>query len=316
MTLPQYVDLGGSYTYRHPYQFTGMNAQGLVLKASYAQLTATTDKWLNCIPGAPFRYAPLLPFVVCNPCWIDRITCTDPKWKAMGWMRETDFNFGYFVGAFKGTELDHVAVAMAYLVVDNPLTVSSGREVFGYRKAFGTMEYVAGTYQPAAASTWVYKKFSPDQELELAEVARILAPPAWGAATRLANLEFLRQLAELAVGDFVLDVMVAIEHLMSHLMTMSLPVVYLLQLRDVEQPDAASYQAVIEGPMQITRLNSAWMLPEGFSVKLTDYPSYPIISDLGIEVDGSGIAKSVLSYQLNFNCLMPEGKVMAAAGRP
>lgn len=315
MPHPPYIELPGSSVYRHPFPLKGMNSQVFVLHADLHRLVQTTDHWLNSIPGSDYRYVPLLPYVFCNPVWIDRVLWTAPDGQegTEGWMRESDFNFGYYVACFKGKAFQHIAVAQAYLIVDNPLTASTGREVFGYRKAYGTMEYLSGTYQPVAASTWVFRKRGPDQELELAEVARIHMPPGWGAATRHAKFEDLLQLAELAIGDLILDAATAVTHLIEHFKSANLPVVYVLQLRDVEFPASAGYQALIESPMQITHLRSAWFLPKGFSVQLTDYASYPLISDLGIKADENGVAESVLSFQTNWDCNLLPGKVLVRA---
>ena len=312
MSLPPYIELPGSSTYRHPFYLQGMNAQAFYLHASYDKLVALTDKWLNSVPGSEYRSVPLLPFVFCQPVWIDSVRWTPQD---AGWMRESDFNFGYFVACFRGKVLDHIAVVMAYLIVDNPLTASTGREVFGYRKVFGQMDYVAGTYQPGAASTWVYKKTGPDEELELAEVARIIPPPAYGAATRHAKFEDLLHLAELVVGDLIIDAITGIQRLIELFKAQNLPVLYLLQLRDVQDPTAAAFQALVESPMQITHVHSAWLLPDGFSIQLTDYASYPLISDLGIKVDAAGRAQSVLSFQSNFDCVLAPGTFLATAGR-
>lgn len=312
MALPNFIELPGSSVYRHPFPLQGMNSQMFLLHASYDQLVKTTDRWLNSVPGGNYRYVPLLPFVFCNPVWINRITWTP---EGTGWMRESDFNFGYYVACFRGRNFDHIAVAQAYLAVDNPLTLTTGREVFGYRKSLGQMEYVAGTYQPCAVSTWVYKKHEPEAELELAEIARLISPPGWPAATRQAKWEDLKQLVELAAGDLILDALTGVMHLIEHFNSRNLSVVYVLQLRDVEYPESAAFQALIESPMEITNLHSAWFLPPGFTLQLTDYPSYPLISDLGIRVDANGVASSVLSFQTNWDCVLQPGKVLVLAGR-
>ncbi|HEV7239149.1 MAG TPA: hypothetical protein VGQ36_07900 [Thermoanaerobaculia bacterium] len=312
MALPPFIELPGSSVYQHPFMLKGMNSQVFVLHADFNQLVKTTDKWLNSVPGSEYRYVPLLPFVYCSPIWIEQITWS-PEGK--GWNRETDFSFGYYVACFKGAEFRHIAVAQAYLIVDNPLAAFAGREIFGYRKAFGTMDYVAGTYQPQAVSTWVSKKWAPDEEVQNVEVARINFPEGWGAATRLAKFEDLLKLAELAIGDLVLDAVTGITRLIEHFKAGDLPVVYVLQLRDVQYPTQAGFQALIESPMEITKLNSAWFLPDGFSIRLTNYASYPLISDLGIKVDANSVAKSVLSFQMNWDCNLLPGTVLALAGR-
>jgi hypothetical protein len=313
MLLPKFIELPGSSTYRHPFPLNSTNMQTFVLKASWERLRAVTDQWLNHA-GSLYRFVPL-PFVVCNPTWISRIGWTP---QGQGWMHETDFNFGFFVAAFRDLVVfDHFAVAQAYLVVDNPITVASGREIFGFRKVFGTMEYVVDTWQPAAAATWVYKSYGPDQELELAEVARIV-PPVPGAATGKAVWEDIKMLERLLATDAGLAALVKIEQLIEAIATQDLRVIQLLQVRDVEDPLSAGYQALIEFPMQIDRMHSAWLLPPGYRVQLTDYPSYPLISDLGIEVqevDGKYMADSVLSFQVNMDCTLATGKVLHAAGR-
>jgi len=312
MALPQFIELPGSSVYRHPFPIQGMNGQALLLHADYQQLTKTTDLWLNSVAGNEYRYVPLLPFVICNPVWINRIMWTPA---GQGWMREADFNFAYYVACFKGREFHHIAITQAYLVVDNPLTVSTGREIFGYRKVFGRMEYLAGTFQPIAASTWVLKEESPNAELQLAEVARILPPPGWAAATRHAEWDDLKHLAGLAAGDLALDAMTAVLALIEMFHSQNLPVIYLLQLRDIEFPTSAAYQAILESPMQITKLHSAWLLPPGYKIQLTNYPSYPLISDLGIRVDATGTAEVAIGFQTYCDCVLQPGSVAAGGGR-
>lgn len=308
--MAQFIELPGSSVYRHPFPIDGMASQALLLHADYEQLVRTTDRWLNSVPGSEYRYVPLLPFVICNPVWIKKVLWTPG---GQGWMRESDFNFGYYVACFKGRHFQYIAVAQAYLIVDNPLTCSTGREVFGYRKVFGTMEYLAGTYQPVAASTWVIKEPAPDAELELAEVARIIPPTNWPVNTRQARWDDLKQLIELTVGDLVFDAVTAVTHLIEMFRSQNLPVVYLLQLRDVANPTEASYQAILESPMQITKLYSAWFLGHGYKLQLTDYSSYPLISDLGIRVDATGTAEIALGFQTYWDCVLQPGKVVARA---
>jgi hypothetical protein len=310
--LPPFIELPGSSTYPPPFPMQNTNAQIFVLRCSSERLSAVTDQWLNAM-ASPYTYEPLLPFVFCTPMWMSRITTQDQPWNNMGWMHETDFNFAYLVAGFKAGAFDHVALAVPYLLVDNPLTVMTGREVFGYRKMQAEMDYVAGTYQPSAASMWVFPTFDPGQELELLEVASVNAPPALGAATRNANLKDLEQLIALAAADVAVDVV--LERLKKYLQTLNLRTVFLQQIRDAENPTSAAYQALIHASMQITSFNSAWFLSPGFSIQTTNYPGYPYPSDLGIEVDANGIATVLLAFQVNFDCILQPGTVVAVAGR-
>jgi hypothetical protein len=55
--------------------------------------------------------------------------------------------------------------------------------------------------------------------------------------------------------------------------------------------------------------------PSPGSRQLTDYASYPLISDLGIKVDANNVATSVMSFQTNWDCVLAPGQVLAVAGR-
>jgi hypothetical protein len=315
LSLPPYADLPGSRTFQPPYLFTGTTAQFFVLRANMERLRKVTDAWLNSVPGSPFVYKPLLPFVACTPMAIDSISCTNPPDSQMGWMRESDFNFSYFVEATKDGRFDHVACVFPYLIVDTPLTMATGREVFGFRKAFGNIEYAPGGYQPVAASTWLFKKFGTDQQIEVAEVARIVPPSPNPKHNPVATLKHLLELIKIAAEDLLLDAAVAVERLISHLKQPAPILAYMMPVRDVEQPMSSGYAVLIEGPMTITKLHRASMLPDGYTIQLTDYASYPLISDLGIKVNGQGVAKSLMSYEVSFDCTLELGKVLAVAGR-
>ena len=66
--------------------------------------------------------------------------------------------------------------------------------------------------------------------------------------------------------------------------------------------------------MTMTTIRSSKMLENGYSLKLTDYASYPLISDMGIEVTHD-IAKSLATVEVDFDCILQNGTVLATAGR-
>lgn len=311
-SLPLYTNPPGSRTFQQPYTMQGTRAQFFALKASLEKMQAIVDAQLNIFPGAPFTYRPLTPFVNACPMWIDKIWCNNPPDSQMGWMRESDFNFSFFVGAFKPNETmpHHVACYFPYLIVDSPVTMASGREIWGYRKVWGQFEYVPGSYQPVAASTWVLRQYTNDTELQMAEVARVLPPAPMGEHP----VRTLLDDAVSAVADVFLKAGVIAENVLSAIHDNKMNMVFLQETRDAQYPERAAYQALIEAPMTITHSKSAVKLNEGYSIQLSDYASFPLISNMGIEVE-NGIAKSVLSTQLEFDCTLDNGVVIASAGR-
>ena len=195
--MANFIDYAGSGSYGQPHVCTGFHAQFFVLKASIERLRAVTDLRLNGIPNSPYVYKPLAGVVMCSPIWIDKIQAADPN---LGWMRESDFSFSYVVGAFKDGWLDHIAVTFPYIIVDSPVTMQNGREIWGYPKQWGQFEYTGTDYQPVAAEAWVLTKYAPATQMTLTEVVRVIPPDAHHESIfeEIGNLEH-------AVADAAID---------------------------------------------------------------------------------------------------------------
>ena len=71
---------------------------------------------------------------------------------------------------------------------------------------------------------------------------------------------------------------------------------------------SAAFQAILESPMQLTKLDSAWFLAPGYKVQLTNHSSYPLIADLGIRVDTSSAAEVALGFQTYWTACCNQGR--------
>jgi hypothetical protein len=103
----------------------------------------------------------------------------------------------------------------------------------------------------------------------------------------------------------------------------------LKQFRRSENPDKYCYQSLTNGPMRVTSYNGAGLLGEerimfgdvsgGYSIKLHDWPSLPIVQTLGLEVqrrwkgDGSDVSllKPVMPFWYNVNMEYQPGTNLA-----
>ena len=103
----------------------------------------------------------------------------------------------------------------------------------------------------------------------------------------------------------------------------------LKQFRRTENPDKYCYQSLTNGPMRVTSYNGVGLLGEertmlgdvsgGYSIKLHDWPSLPIVSTLGLEVerrwkgDGSDVCllKPVMPFWYDVNMEYLPGKNLA-----
>jgi hypothetical protein len=326
-SMQAYIDLPGSLAYPHPFIQQDCSAATFVLQADSERLRKCVDLWLNVPIDSTYRYVPLLPAVFLACLNIRKMTCKNPPESNWGWMQENDISLAIPLVALQNFIPTHLAFAFAYLVVDAPVTMSTGRETFGYRKSYGQLELNQILRVPIAATTPVLERYDPSSELKWAEVVRIVPPknlsPERGSTfTNMGHAieEITKLLPDhrnvLATGGVQgqLDIL-------SHFLTPSLSVVYLKQFRDIQFPEMACYQAVVESPMTITTFRGGGMLDSGFTVKLTDYASYPMITDLGLIPDygssGNGSHQTftpMFGVWADFDFVLDTGRVVAESG--
>ena len=80
------------------------------------------------------------------------------------------------------------------------------------------------------------------------------------------------------------------------------PVWYLRQFRSADGSDAAVYQALVEGPLTLTTVRQAWLLPGVWTLELGVFDSLPFVTELGLGEPKDG--KVTLTTNLGFyaNC--------------
>lgn len=325
--LPLYVDLPGSAAWPQPFSQKQCTTTAFALQADWDTLRATVDRWLNVPVNRKYHYVPLCPAVFLTSLKVPHMTAQNPPESQWGTMQESDMSIVVPLVAMRSFIPSHLAVAHAYLAVDQAVTLYTGRESFGFRKVFGRVEESPLTRCAVAVSTTVLEKFGPDEQLQWAEVMRIHPPDNLPATPRsmftdarhlfeaiASLLPFHAPFLEKAGARAAFDLLSAFAH----------PVVqiaYLKQLRDIEDPRNACYQAVIESPMNVTAFRGGGMLDSGFKVTLTNYASYPMISDLGLVPDfGSAAGGPVQTFTpmfglwSDFDFDLDNGRVVAEQG--
>jgi hypothetical protein len=325
--MPAYVDLPGSLAYTHPFIQQDCTAAALVLQADWQTLRKCVDSWLNVPINRRYHYVPLLPAVFLTSLTIRRMTCKNPPESGWGWMQENDISLAIPVVALRDFIPSHLAFAFAYVLVDAPITMSTGRETFGYRKSYGVLESSELLRVPIAASTSVLEQHDPSCQLKSAKVLRII-PPQNLSPERRSTFNDARQAIE-EIAKLFPDHRTALAScgvrgevdILSHFLTPSFTVAYLKQFRDIQSPEMACYQAVVESPMTVNAFRQGGMLDTGFTVELTDYASYPMISDLGLVPDYDSSGKGsiqrftpMFGFWADFDFILDTGRIVAEAG--
>ncbi|HEX9606152.1 MAG TPA: hypothetical protein VF962_02900, partial [Gemmatimonadaceae bacterium] len=325
--MPAYVDLPGSLAYPHPFIQQDCTAAALVLQADWQTLRKCVDSWLNVPINRKYHYLPLLPAVFLTSLTIRRMTCKNPPESGWGWMQENDISLAIPLIALRDFIPSHLAFAFAYVLVDAPVTMSTGRETFGYRKSYGQFEQSELLRVPIEASTSVLEQHDPSCQLKSARVLKIMPPENLRPERRSTFTDARHAIEEItkllpdhrsALASCGVQAEVDI---LSHFLTPSFTVAYLKQFRDIQSPEKACYQAVVESPMTITAFRQGGMLDSGFTVELTDYASYPMISDLGVVSDYGSSGKGpvqrftpMFGFWADFDFTLDTGRIVAERG--
>jgi hypothetical protein len=342
---PLYVDLPGTATYPQPYNMLEAVARVYLLEAKAAVLQASVDQWLNSPNVAindVYDYV-ALPWVAMVTMPIGKVSSIQGTGYFSGYSEETDVAFAVLLAAYRNEMVDHFAVGFPFVLVDNPVTMVTGREVFGYRKALGTYEFFPGNDtpmpMPIAASTPVMTSLDADAKLVLKEVMRIdgLIDDLAEAQGHGIEADIERMLAEglekgenffeRVVDKFVEKAATTIDRhdgvaqdLMRELVETlkqfaRINCAFLAQLRDCGRCDVATYQAVIESPINILKIKSAQSIGRP-KITLSDYPTYPIVSNLGIIHDGSFRVQPKVAMQIAMDFQLLDGRVIVEGARP
>ncbi|MBL8983768.1 MAG: hypothetical protein JNL26_16390 [Gemmatimonadetes bacterium] len=326
---------GASLPIRPPFPFESVSTRMFPLRASLDTLQRFVDSYLNIIPPELGRFRVPMPFVqllildygkmaieVGNYGWLAQreilfniplewYVVQDGKWVFKDWASFSPF-----------------------IYVDDDMSMTVGRMVYGWPKTTAQIVPAASDWvrDPGAAvkeaivQTAVFSSLYSDQALEmqpLIEVERESVPSMmqlpfdaraswtpWGAwSTMMQTVAgFGRDVSGWMSGSGILPMSPATSAdnymaMMRKMATMGFPfrpnlgsnTLCLKQFRSSENPNEYCYQAVTNGVMRFTRLNSVGALGEarimagdatgGYRIHLHQWPSLPIVETLGLEVE-------------------------------
>jgi len=197
-----------------------------------------------------------------------------------------------------GSRQERFAMFVPYLWLSNPMSLATGRELFGYPKSGGMPEFPDDGQRP---QTWKLSVFgldySPGSVADwghpLLEVVQNESPEDGAEA----ELDSLVDVARDAAGrllddsDVIGDFEIA-ESLLSDVITNRLPNVFLKQMRSVQDGLLASFQQVTQADYEVTKL-SARPVPLEHQLTVHQLDSHPVITELGLESQSLGLAYSV-----------------------
>jgi len=253
---------------------------------------------------------------------IGKVSCSGAG-APQGWIPEVDVCTWLLCGAYKlvngRRELDHLAWYVPYIWVTTADTMATGREVFGYPKAIGWAQLPDDPDDrgPLWADGLVLPTFGPDTEVVQKRLFELVrrepsqdpSPPQKFAASqqREAFEAIARKLH--AAGEAECDWSFFVSSF-ENLLGLHLPMVFLKQFRDVTDPTAACYQAIIEANATVNGFSGAGFLPGGWDLHFYSYASVDLPGKLGF----APRQRVDLGFYVYFSFSMDLGKEVWRAG--
>ncbi|HEY2258133.1 MAG TPA: FAD-dependent oxidoreductase [Solirubrobacteraceae bacterium] len=298
---PPFVEYGALETYPGQFQCTGASFLAMVLKADHAKLQALLTRVLDGASAGSVRHRPLGRHAVLMVGQIDRICSTAPEFANRGYAAEWQAaltvpvicevkKLGVFVP-------DHIRTFMPYLLVNNPISLCGGREIYGFAKALGrfpepppqqwrqtgfAIEAFGGDFAPDRGAGW-------NQLIQFAPTGT-----ADGFDEEWSSIE-----------DFVRHLLARVGHLGDRDLPrphLTLPwgviartfvhppsQISLKQFRASDAPDLASSSQLIETPLVVDRI-SGRLSKRDWHVTVNPLDSHPIADDLGLDSQDASFA--------------------------
>jgi uncharacterized protein with NAD-binding domain and iron-sulfur cluster len=322
--LPPYVEYGGRATAPSPFACEEGRLRGLLLQGDGPRIAALVETMFNGPAGRGVEYRALGSLVMMLMGGFARVTSLTPPFDRWGAVRETQASF--WIPVLAGRDAgpvfiaERLLLAVPYVFVDNPMSYLGGRETFGYAKTMGrfvpptglgdhvTLQAFGGNFGRNEGADW-------HDFLEVIAGAQRSDPeqdaPGSGPLALLRHLvgdmPGLAEGSELVVGDIRLTT-----GLVDDLLAGRVGQVFLKQFRDAADGTRACYQAVVEAPVQIRRVESA-LSERRWSIRVHPLDSHPIDRELGI-VD----QRSELAFDIEIDFVVEDGlevgRVAAAPG--
>jgi hypothetical protein len=302
----KYVECGFRSSYAGPFECRNGDMQMAVLEGDRKRIGDFVDLMLNGPADGVLEYKPVSDRVLLlygynlvssseltdhGKIHEDLVTFWIPLW-------ENDTRTGK----------KRLCMTVPFILVDNPLSHITGREVLGFAKALGRFERhgehlnvwaYGGPTDPDARAGWFpFLELGPsdgheegaDEELD-----------------RQAALEVVANAIEEGSGE---ELAMPGMKLISELVKMAdkgTPMIFLKQLRDSEKQNMACYQAIVESISEPVGTASFKRPGRRWDVKINEMDSHPIGRELGIFDQET--RWSVKMTNFNFNVL--PGRVIA-----
>jgi hypothetical protein len=312
---PRYVEFGGLASAPGPLQCDDTTLYVFALEADRDKLDALCRRVFRDPTGGAVDFRPLGDQVIVTFGVVGAIRPTLDPWHAMGDVREPQVGFWIPVARVReerdgDLEATHFAMFCAAMMLDNPISLLSGREDYGYPKTMGwsTMPPDGDLAAPFTLEVFGMNYGDGQQParrplLELTPSGDALPEVDLALGDMLAVGEWIKEAIPGGRGRPELGLRFAVDFARA-LHDHTVDQVFLKQVRATDDGREADLQQVVVAPA-VTRNVRARQLQHDYDLKLHPLDSHPLHDELGLCEQ-----RVTLACRLDFDFTIQAGAVL------
>lgn len=290
--MAEYVQYGSLASVPGPLRCQGVTQWCFPLKADPERLIDLCERVFAGPSSGGEDIRPLGSHVTLTLGRIERIVSEQAPFTSMGWASECQAAVWIPVGRVRVDGERPIAQELLmftpFMWVDNPISLVSGREIYGFPKAMAWFDLPAPGAEDEVLGLEVFgMDYDCDEEARRRPLVRITRGPRVNELTDIAWSTLLhvgRHLRELAEGERRASVGLGwefAEHIVENLRGGNVKQVFLRQVRAIEDGNLAALQQVTEASYHVTKVHGA-PLGHEYNVELSALTSHPLATELGV----------------------------------
>jgi hypothetical protein len=276
MPLPEYVEYGSLATVPGPLRCLGSTQWGFLAEADHERLEALCRRVFAEPTGGEIDLRPLGSHVLITLGRIERIVSEVAPFDRMG--SSPEGQAAVWIPVVRDRSVaEELLMFTPYMWVDNPISLPSGREMYGFAKAFGWMELPDADSAPAGLDV-----FGMDFDRDETPSRRPLLRLEPGDRVDLAELAWtgVLDLARHLRGSVQAGLRLA-ESIADDLRKGGVRQAFLYQMRSPEDGRRAALQQVTEVAYRVLRFSGRPLRNE-YRLTVSPLDSHPLGAELGL----------------------------------
>ncbi|HEX3090268.1 MAG TPA: FAD-dependent oxidoreductase, partial [Ilumatobacteraceae bacterium] len=286
---PTYVEFGGLDTFPGPYDCRKTTLYSFVAMADIGALERLVDLVLTRPTLGVAEFRPLAPMVMLSIGDIANVVPLTPPYNTYGSVNEAQVAVWVPVVQVTGSGAEKKAenfwMFTSYIWVDNPMSMATGREMYGWPKSMGIITLPSATDGSLVLQSYGLDFGAANQPSYL-ELMRLTPTATQVGAARTgttvgAFARAVHEAVKVAHGIDLTDSLGVDVDLGDDAVDMALPEIYLKQIRSIECGTDAALQQLCDSHATIETMSFS-ELPTSFAMTIQHIDSHPLGVDLGI----------------------------------